>query len=108
MQKHDPRVCIQLTAVGKGDKLGDEIAITDQLTDKGLKLQIPETLRRGLKEDSPRFLKVDDSLRVVRKHVTRVVIRRRERDATSPAALLNVFGNCLEPFIEQVGREREK
>jgi hypothetical protein len=36
------------------------------------------------------------------------VIRRREGDATCPTAPLHVFGNSLESFIEQVGREREE
>ena len=108
MQKHDPRVCIQVAPIGEADKLGDKIAVPDQPTDDRLKLQIPETLRRRLKEDRPRFLEVDDSPRVVREHVTRVVIRRRERNATCSTAVLNVFGNRLESFIEQVGGEREK
>jgi hypothetical protein len=108
MQKHDPGVRIQLMPMRDADKLGDEIAVTDQLADHRLKLQVPETLRRRLKEDRPRFLEVDDSVGVVRKHITRVVIRRCERDAAGATAVLNIFGNRFESFIEQVGCEREK
>ena len=60
------------------------------------------------KKTAPSLLEIDNAARVVREHVTRVVIRRRERNATCSTAVLNVFGNCLESFIEQVGGKRSR
>ena len=70
MQKHDPGVRIQLTPMGDADKLGDKIAVPDQLADDRLKLQVMETLRRRLKEDrGPAAILSDEGL-IERRHLS--------------------------------------
>src|SRR4051794_2786030 len=108
VEKNYPRIRVHPAASGNVDELGNEIAVTDQLTDHGLEAQVAKAVRCRLEEDRSRFLEVDDSARVVGEHVARVVIGGREADAVRTAALLDVFGDGVEPFVDQVGREREQ
>ena len=108
MQQHDPRIRIHVAPPRNRHQVGEEIASADQLTDGGLKLERTEPTRAGLEENGTRLLEIDDPPGVVREHVPRIVVRRREREPADAAAVLNVVGDLIEPFVEQVGGEREQ
>jgi hypothetical protein len=108
VQQNDPGIRIHVAPLRNRHEVGDEITSVEQRADGGLKLERTEQLGARLEEDGARLLEIDDPTRVVGEHVACVVVRRRERDAVGPATVLNVVGNRLESFIEQIGGERKQ
>ena len=108
MQQHDPGVCIHVAPPRNLRELGHEITFADHRAHDGLKLERTEPRGARLEEDRPGLLEIDDAVRVVGKHVPCVVVRGGEGNAVGPRAVLDIFRNCLEPFVEQVSRKRKE